>query len=115
MVYCRGGQPVRDQKPHFLLCYRKEPHHTHTVATHEHHPISSSLTHIPLLSYIYIKYRTPTERNAKSHPDFECEQLVRNFANYTRINMVAYLRKIYMKLGKRLASCGLATPGTLIG
>ena len=22
----RGGQPVRDQGPHFLLCYRKEPH-----------------------------------------------------------------------------------------
>jgi len=29
IVYCRGGQPVRDQEPHSLLCYRKEPHHTH--------------------------------------------------------------------------------------
>jgi len=27
--YCRGGQPVRDQEPHFLLCYSKEPHHSH--------------------------------------------------------------------------------------
>jgi len=29
MVYCRGGQPIRDQERHFLLCYRKEPRHTH--------------------------------------------------------------------------------------
>jgi len=30
-LYARGGQPVRDQKPHFLLCYCKEPHqHTWT-------------------------------------------------------------------------------------
>ena len=29
ILYARGGQPVRDQQPHFLLCYRKEPHHTH--------------------------------------------------------------------------------------
>jgi len=27
--YTSGGQPVRDQEPHFSLCYRKEPHHTH--------------------------------------------------------------------------------------
>jgi len=23
------GQPVRDQEPRFLMCYRKEPHHAH--------------------------------------------------------------------------------------
>jgi len=44
-VYTRGGQPVRDQEPHFLLYYRKEPH-----GTHVHHLISSSLTHIPFPS-----------------------------------------------------------------
>jgi len=27
-LWARGGQPVRDQQPHFLLCYRKDPHHT---------------------------------------------------------------------------------------
>ena len=27
--YTIAHQPVRDQEPHFLLCYRKEPHHTH--------------------------------------------------------------------------------------
>jgi len=26
--YCGGCQPVRDQESHFLLCYRKVPHHT---------------------------------------------------------------------------------------
>jgi len=25
----KGGQPVRDQEPHFLLCYQKEQHHAH--------------------------------------------------------------------------------------
>ena len=29
MFYSRAGQLVRDQEPHLLLCYRKEPHHTH--------------------------------------------------------------------------------------
>jgi len=28
-TYTRGGQPVRDQKPHFFTVLRKEPHHTH--------------------------------------------------------------------------------------
>jgi len=42
----QGGQPVRDQEPHFLPCYCKEPHdiHGHTWTS----PISSLL--IPLLS-----------------------------------------------------------------
>jgi len=26
-VYFRADQPVRDQEPHFLLCYHKKPHH----------------------------------------------------------------------------------------
>jgi len=25
----QGCEPVKDQEPPFLLCYRKEPHHTH--------------------------------------------------------------------------------------
>jgi len=29
MIYFRGGQPARNQEQHFLLGYRKEPHHTH--------------------------------------------------------------------------------------
>jgi len=29
-----GGQPVRDQEPHFLLCYSKEPHHVHYTWAH---------------------------------------------------------------------------------
>jgi len=48
--YNRGGQPVRGQEPHFWLCYRKEPHHTHGHTwtshhffTHEHHIISSHM------------------------------------------------------------------------
>jgi len=52
-LYTRGGQPVKDQEPHFFLCYTKEPH-----STHEHHPISSSLTHIPMFNKIYCKYIT---------------------------------------------------------
>ena len=28
ILYARGDQPVRDQEPDFLLCYRKELHHT---------------------------------------------------------------------------------------
>ena len=47
IAWTRGDQPVRDQEPHLLLCYRKEPHNT---GKQEHHPISSSLKHIPLLS-----------------------------------------------------------------
>jgi len=27
ILYATGGQPVRDQGPHFLLRYCKEPHH----------------------------------------------------------------------------------------
>jgi len=27
ILYARGDQPVRDQEPDFLLCYRKELHH----------------------------------------------------------------------------------------
>jgi len=45
-LYNSGGQPVKDQEPHFLLCYRKEPHHTHGhIRTSPH----LFLTHIPLL------------------------------------------------------------------
>jgi len=29
MIYFSGGQPVRNQEQHFLLSFRKEPHHTH--------------------------------------------------------------------------------------
>jgi len=58
MAYCRGGQPVRDQnyltycvitKSHILYCVTAKSRIIH-FGTHEHHPISSSLTHIPLLS-----------------------------------------------------------------
>jgi len=48
ILYTRGGQ-----ESHFFLCYAKEPH-----STHEHHPISSSLTHIPMFNKIYCKYIT---------------------------------------------------------
>jgi len=41
--YCRCGQLVRDQEPHFLLCY-----HIIHMGIHEHHPIFSSLRHILL-------------------------------------------------------------------
>jgi len=47
-LYTWGGQPVRDQELHFY-CVTTKSHIMH-VGTHEHHPISSSLTHIPLLS-----------------------------------------------------------------
>jgi len=33
--YCRGGQSVSDQEPHFLLCYSKESHHSLHVGTPE--------------------------------------------------------------------------------
>ena len=41
--YCRGGQPVRDQEPHFLLCYSKVPHHVHCPWAHMN--ITPSLPH----------------------------------------------------------------------
>jgi len=31
---CRGGQPVRDQEPYFLICYSKTPHHVHCKWAH---------------------------------------------------------------------------------
>ena len=48
----RAGQPVKDHEPHFLLCHRKESHHTYG------HTWKSPLKHIPFLSYIYCKYET---------------------------------------------------------
>jgi len=39
-VYNRGGQPVRDQEPYFLLGYRKEPHHITKLATLSLNPAS---------------------------------------------------------------------------
>jgi len=34
MIQFRIGQPVRNQEQHFLLGYRKEPHHTHGQWAH---------------------------------------------------------------------------------
>jgi len=52
MQYARYGQPVRDQELHFLSCVTAKSHIMH-MSAHEHHPISSSLKHIPLLSWIH--------------------------------------------------------------
>jgi len=45
----QGGQPVRDQEPHFLLCYCKEPHHPHEHTQTSPHSFAQldSLIHIP--------------------------------------------------------------------
>ena len=48
IAYNRSGQPVRD-KSHIHYCVVATSHIIH-MDTHEHHPISSSLAHIPLLS-----------------------------------------------------------------
>ncbi len=42
-LYSRGGQPVREQEPHFLLCYCKEPHHMHGHTWTAPIPFSHSL------------------------------------------------------------------------
>jgi len=42
------NQPVKDQEPYFYCVIPKS--HILYMGTHEHHPISSSLTHILLLS-----------------------------------------------------------------
>jgi len=49
MQYARDGQPVRDQGLHYLSCDTAKSYIIH-MGAHEHHPISSSLKHIPLLS-----------------------------------------------------------------
>ena len=42
-------------------------HIIHMMGTHERNPITSSLTHILLLSYIYCKYHTRQWQNFTSH------------------------------------------------
>jgi len=81
--YCWTDQPVEDQEPHFLLCYRKS--HIIHMDTHKHHHISSLLTHIPLLSQIYCKYHTPTWQwqNFTRHLLF-CMLLTGTYGNYIR-------------------------------
>jgi len=101
-LWTRGGQPVRDQQPHFLLCYRKD-HITH-VGTHAHHPISSSLKHVPLLSYIYCNNHTPTWQGQNLSDLLLCMLFSRTSSNYVR---VAWNRA---KSHMRLASRGLVTP-----
>jgi len=72
--------------------------------THEHHPIYSSLTHTPLLSYI-CEYHTPTWhwQNFASHL-LLCMLFSGTSGNYVR---AAWNRA---KNRMRLASRGLATP-----
>ena len=59
---CRTARPgVANQsetKSDIFYCVATKNHIIH-MGAHEHHPISSSLTHMPLLSYIYCKYCTP--------------------------------------------------------
>jgi len=79
------------------------------MGTHEHHPISSK--HIHLCSVIVnITHQRDNDRNlqviystqcmCKSHPEFQGELWVQNFATYTRINMLCKSR---MKPGKELS------------
>jgi len=59
-IYTQQGKPT-SQPPRvaFLYCVTAKSHIMH-MGTHEHHSSSSSLKHIPLLSYIYCRYHTPT-------------------------------------------------------
>jgi len=47
--YSKGGQLVRDQEPHSYTVLYTTKNHIY-MGTHENYPISSLLTHIPLLS-----------------------------------------------------------------
>jgi len=82
ILYARGGQPTRDQQPHFL-CYRKEPHHTRG---HTWRPPHLSLKHVPLLSYIYCKYHTQHDKDRilEDIYFYACYSILWDFRNYVR-------------------------------
>jgi len=85
-----------ETKSHISYCVAAKSRITH-MDTHQHHTISSTLTHIPLISFVYCKYHTPewwqkfTSRlflcmllSRKSH--FEGEQLVQKCFDLCRNN-----------------------------
>ena len=122
------GQPVRDQEPHYLLCYRKEPHYArgHTwTSTHlfnsrntvtntcvvsmlwrvmcSHNP-PSTLTRNTCLSSISCVSRTPASK-------------VNNWCKILRLRQYTNKYGIYVsaawnqaKSGMRSASHGLVRP-----
>jgi len=88
---------------HISHCVTAKSHITH-VGTHERHPISSSLKHVPLLSYIYCKYHTPTWQGQKFTSRLLLCMLFSGISNnYVR---AAWNR---VKSHMRLASRGLVT------
>jgi len=72
ILYARDGQPVRDQQPHFY-CVIAKSHIIH-VGTHEHHPISSSLKHVPLLTtlIVNITHQHDKDRNLRAIYCYAC-------------------------------------------
>ena len=62
MLWSRGGQPASEQEPHFVLCYHKQPHHTHA-----HHPASSSPKYLCSGRFIVnITHQHDNDRNLQS-------------------------------------------------
>jgi len=57
--YIPGVANQSETKSHISYCVTAKSQIIH-MGTHEHHPISSSLAHMPLLNWIYCKYHTPT-------------------------------------------------------
>jgi len=55
-LYITGVANQSETKSHISYCVTAKSHIIH-MDTHEHNPISSSLTHIPLLSEFYCKYQ----------------------------------------------------------
>jgi len=99
-----GVAKQSETSSHISYCVTAKSHTIH-VSTHEHHPISSSLKHVPLLSYIYCKYHTPRwqGQNFTSHL-LSCTLFRGTSGNYAR---AAWNRA---KSHIRLGSPGLVTP-----
>ena len=67
---------------HISYCVTAKSHIIH-VGTHEHHPISSSRKHVPLLSYIYCNI-THQHDKARIYKPFICMLFSRTSDNYAR-------------------------------
>ena len=85
MLFPAAGVANQSETSH-IAYYDTTKNHIMHVDTHEHHPISSSLTHIPLLSYIYCKYHTPIWQlqNCTSHL-LLCMLFSGTSGNYVRV------------------------------